>query len=131
MVPTGKSPEIAAERLQAMGFSLAIYPTAGMTAACAALEAAYQHIRARGTTQGSPISSISMSELHDLVGFPEIWDFEHRFAELAEWLCLFQTKTLIAIVKMGQILFIFCARKASFEGVSAPNRIFSRIINLI
>jgi 2-methylisocitrate lyase-like PEP mutase family enzyme len=81
MVPTGKSPEIAAERLQAMGFSLAIYPTAGMTAACAALKAAYEHIRAHGTTQGAPISSISMSELHDLVGFPEIWDFEHRFAE--------------------------------------------------
>jgi 2-methylisocitrate lyase-like PEP mutase family enzyme len=81
MVPTGKSPEIAAERLQAMGFSLAIYPTAGMTTACAALKAAYEHIRARGTTQGAPISSIPMSELHDLVGFPEIWDFERRFVE--------------------------------------------------
>jgi 2-methylisocitrate lyase-like PEP mutase family enzyme len=81
VVPTGKSPEISAERLQAMGFSLAIYPTAGMTAACAALKYAYEHIRAYGTTQGAPISSITMSELHDLVGFPEIWDFERRFVE--------------------------------------------------
>ena len=81
MVPTGKSTRIAAKRLQAMGFSLAIYPTAGTTAACAALKAAYEHIRAHGTTQGAPISSISMSELHDLVGFPEIWDFERRFVE--------------------------------------------------
>lgn len=81
MVPTGKSPEIAAERLQAMGFSLAIYPTAGMTAACAALKSAYEHIRAYGTTQDTPVSSIPMSELHDLVGFPEIWDFERRFVE--------------------------------------------------
>ena len=53
----------------------------GMTAACAALKAAYEHIRAYGTTQGAPIASIPMSELHDLVGFPEIWDFERRFAE--------------------------------------------------
>jgi len=51
MVPTGKSPEISVERLQAMGFSLAIYPTAGMTAACSALKVAYDHIRAHGTTQ--------------------------------------------------------------------------------
>ena len=65
VVPTGKSPEISAERLQAMGFSLAIYPTAGMTAACAALKIAYEHIRAYGTTQGAPISSITMSELHN------------------------------------------------------------------
>jgi 2,3-dimethylmalate lyase len=81
VVPTGRSPEISAERLQAMGFSLAIYPTAGMTAACAALKTAYDHIRTSGTTQGAPIPSITMNELHDLVGFPEIWDFERRFVE--------------------------------------------------
>jgi 2-methylisocitrate lyase-like PEP mutase family enzyme len=81
MVPTGKSPEISVERLQAMGFSLAIYPTAGMTAACSALKVAYDHIRAHGTTQGAAISSITMNELHDLVGFPEIWEFERRFVE--------------------------------------------------
>ena len=33
-----------------------------------------------------------------------------RFVPIADMVCLFQTKTLIAIVKMGQILFIFCAR---------------------
>jgi 2-methylisocitrate lyase-like PEP mutase family enzyme len=81
IVPTGNSPEISAERLQAMGFSLAIYPTAGMTAACSALKVAYDHIRAHGTTQGAAISSITMNELHDLVGFPEIWEFERRFVE--------------------------------------------------
>ena len=81
MVPTGKSPEISVERLRTMGFSLAIYPTAGMTAACSALKVAYDHIRAHGTTQGAAISSITMNELHDLVGFPEIWEFERRFVE--------------------------------------------------
>ena len=81
MVPTGKSPEIPAERLKAMGFSLAIYPTAGMTAACAALKIAYEHIRAHGITQGAPIPSITMNELHELVGFQDIWEFERRFVE--------------------------------------------------
>jgi 2,3-dimethylmalate lyase len=82
MVPTGKSPEISVERLRTMGFSLAIYPTVGMTAACSALKVAYDHIRAHGTTQGAAISSITMNELHDLVGFPEIWEFERRFVEI-------------------------------------------------
>ena len=81
MVPTGKSPEIPAARLAEMGFAVAIYPTAGVTAACAALRAAYGHLRAAGSTQGAPVTSFTMAELHELVGFPEVWAFERRFAE--------------------------------------------------
>ena len=81
MVPTGKSPEIPAARLAEMGFAIAIYPTAGVTAACAALQAAYGHLRAAGSTQGAPVPSFTMAELHELVGFPEVWAFERRFAE--------------------------------------------------
>ena len=83
MVPTGKSPEIPAARLAEMGFSIAIYPTAGVTAACAAMQAAYGHLRERGSTEGAPVPSFTMAELHELVGFPEVWDFERRFAETA------------------------------------------------
>lgn len=82
MVPTGKSPEIPAEQLKAMGFAIAIYPTAGVTAACAALKAVYAHLHKNGSTRGSPVPSIAMSELHDLVGFPDVWEFERRFAEI-------------------------------------------------
>ena len=81
MVPTGKSPEIPAARLAEMGFALAIYPTVGVTAACAALQAAYGHLQAQGSTQGAPVPSFTMTELHELVGFPEVWAFERRFAE--------------------------------------------------
>ncbi len=81
MVPTGKSPEIPADRLAEMGFSIAIYPTAGINAACAALQAVYVHLREHGSTQGAPVPSFTMAELHDLVGFPDVWDFERRFAE--------------------------------------------------
>ena len=81
MVPTGKSPEIPAARLAEMGFALAIYPTVGVTAACAALERAYGHLRTQGSTQGAPVPSFTMTELHELVGFPEVWAFERRFAE--------------------------------------------------
>jgi 2-methylisocitrate lyase-like PEP mutase family enzyme len=81
MVPTGKSPEIPAARLAEMGFALAIYPTVGVAAACAALQAAYEHLRAEGSTAGAPVPSFTMAELHELVGFPDVWAFERRFAE--------------------------------------------------
>ena len=81
MVPTGRSPEIAREKLIDYGFSIAIYPSAGMSAACAALEGAYSHLLARGSTQGSPVPAWDMHRMHDLAGFADVWDFEKKYAE--------------------------------------------------
>jgi 2-methylisocitrate lyase-like PEP mutase family enzyme len=82
MVPTGRSPVIPAERLKAFGFSIAIYPSAGMASACAALEAAYRYLAEHGSTIGSPVPAYDMPRLHELVGFPEVWGFERRFPEI-------------------------------------------------
>lgn len=81
MVPTGKSPVIGAQKLKALGFSIAIYPSAGMAPACAALEASYRHLLAHGSTEGSPVPAYDMRALHELVGFPEVWEFERRHPE--------------------------------------------------
>jgi len=81
MVPTGRSPEIPAERLAKLGFSLAIWPGAAMQAACAAIQGALTHLARHGTTQGSPVPTIDMTALHQLVGFPDVWEFEKRFVE--------------------------------------------------
>jgi 2-methylisocitrate lyase-like PEP mutase family enzyme len=83
MVPTGRSPMLCAEKLKQLGFSIAIYPAAGMGAACAALEAAYAHLKARGSLEGSPVAAYDMARLHELVGFPEVWDFERRHAAVS------------------------------------------------
>jgi 2-methylisocitrate lyase-like PEP mutase family enzyme len=82
MVPTGKSPVVPAERLQAYGFNVAIYPVAGMAVACAALEANYRHLREHGSTAGSPVPAYTMAQLHELTGFPEVWEFERRYTEV-------------------------------------------------
>ena len=58
-----------------------IYPSAGMGPVCAALEAAYRHLLAHGSTEGSPVPAYDMKQLHELVGFPDVWDFEKRFVE--------------------------------------------------
>jgi 2,3-dimethylmalate lyase len=81
MVPTGKSPVIAADRLKAYGFDLAIYPAAGMAVVCAALEANYRYLKEHGSTEGSLVPAWTMAELHELVGFPDLWAFERRYAE--------------------------------------------------
>jgi 2-methylisocitrate lyase-like PEP mutase family enzyme len=81
MVPTGKSPVVPADRLKAYGFQVAIYPSAGMSVICAALDANYNYLKSHGSTEGSPTPAYTMAQLHDLMGFPEVWAFEKRFAE--------------------------------------------------
>ena len=82
MVPTGKSPVVPAEKLRALGFNIAIYPSAGMSVMCAALEASYGHLKSHGSTDGSPVPAYTMAQLHELTGFPEVWEFEQRYAEV-------------------------------------------------
>jgi len=82
MVPTGKSPVVPAERLQAYGFNVAIYPVAGMTVACAAIEANYRYLSEHGSTEGSLVPAYTMAQLHELMGFPDVWEFERRYAEV-------------------------------------------------
>jgi len=81
MVPTGRSPMLAAEKLKDCGFSIAIYPSAGMGAACAALEAAYAYLREHGSLHGCPVPAFDMQRLHELVGFADVWAFERRHVE--------------------------------------------------
>ncbi len=81
MVPTGKSPMLPAATLKRCGFSVAIYPSAGMTAACAALQSAYAHLLQHGSLEGSRVPAFDMQQLHELVGFADIWEFERRHVE--------------------------------------------------
>jgi 2-methylisocitrate lyase-like PEP mutase family enzyme len=81
MVPTGRSPELSAKQLQALGFSLAIWPGAVMAVAAAATKNALRYLAENGTTAGSPVPMIDMKELHELVGFQDVWDFEKKYVE--------------------------------------------------
>ena len=80
MVPTGRSPVIAQKDLQAWGFDIAIYPSAGMGVVCAALERNFAWLKEHGSTEGSPVPAFDMKQLHELVGFPDVWAFEKQYA---------------------------------------------------
>ena len=84
MVPTGKSPEIPRDDLKAWGFDIAIYPSAGMGVVCAALENNFAWLKEHGSTIGSPVPAFTMKQLHELVGFDDVWAFEKKYVEASQ-----------------------------------------------
>lgn len=79
MVEGGRTPILPAARLQALGYAIAIYPAIGFLAAAAALERAYAHLRQHGDSTALG-ESYGFKRMTELMGFPEVWDFEKRWA---------------------------------------------------
>ena len=84
MVEGGRTPILPAERLASLGYAIAIYPAVGFLAAAAALERAYAHLKAHGDSTGlPPQESYGFGRICELMGFPEVWDFEKRWSSEA------------------------------------------------
>jgi 2-methylisocitrate lyase-like PEP mutase family enzyme len=81
MVEGGRTPILPAMRLAALGFAVAIYPAIGFLAAAAALERVYSHLRHNGDSTALPRSeSYGFQRMCDLMGFPQVWEFERHWA---------------------------------------------------
>ncbi|MEO3388156.1 isocitrate lyase/PEP mutase family protein [Mesorhizobium sp. CAU 1741] len=78
-----RTPEIAAEKLEAMGYALAIHPGLAMLSAAAAMQQALEHLKTHRSTVSLDMPMFSLEEMHELVGFPEIWAFEKRWGDEA------------------------------------------------
>lgn len=75
----GKTPILPQAELQKIGFSAAIYPTAGLFAAAKALASVYDdHVNDRAVQ--APL--FAFDDFTRMIGFQEVWDFEERYAEL-------------------------------------------------
>ena len=68
-------------KLKGFGFSIAIYPSAGMGAACSAIERSFSYLKENQTLENCPVPAYDMKQLHELVGFQDVWDFEKRHVE--------------------------------------------------
>jgi 2-methylisocitrate lyase-like PEP mutase family enzyme len=85
MVEGGRTPILPAKRLAELGFAIAIYPAIGFLGAAAALERVYGHLRKNGDSTALPgAESFGFDRMCDLMGFPEVWDFERQWAARAE-----------------------------------------------
>ena len=80
MVEGGFSPVLPAEALARLGFAIAIYPGTGFLAVAKTLEDVYGHLRTNGSSIDLGTGSISIGEMHELMGFEEVWEFEKRWS---------------------------------------------------
>jgi 2,3-dimethylmalate lyase len=77
MVEFGKTPRVAADRLKKWGFDIAIYPGLGFSVAAEAMRQAWAYLKEKGTSQGIEVPQYR--GMHELMGFPEVWEFEKRW----------------------------------------------------
>lgn len=80
IVPGGRTPALPASMLRDMGFAFAIYPSIAWLASAGAITGAFAKLRngeLSATMSGPPLSA---DAAHAMVGFPEMWAFERRYA---------------------------------------------------
>lgn len=83
MADGGKTPIRTAAELAAIGYQLAIYPSATGLAAAAAAENALQTLKTAGTSNDPNLPLFDFAEFNSLIGFEEVWEFERRWARPA------------------------------------------------
>ena len=81
IVEGGRTPQLTPAELEALGFSLAIYPASGFLAVTHALEHVYTQIQALKGTNGGQDAMYSFAKMCDLMGFPAVWDFDRQHAD--------------------------------------------------
>jgi 2-methylisocitrate lyase-like PEP mutase family enzyme len=80
-VEGGRTPILPAETLKSYGYNIAIYPAVGFLSMAATLERAYGHLLAHGDSNALPArDSYGFDRMNTLMGFPEVWAFEKRWA---------------------------------------------------
>ena len=80
MVDGGRTPVLPRERLEALGFSLAIFPATGFLAAAAALESAYGALKRDGSSANAgPLKDFQA--FNEALGFRDVWEFDRKWGE--------------------------------------------------
>lgn len=86
MVDGGVTPVKTPTELQELGFRLAIFPAGGFLGALYGMDKVYRSLMENGTSVTDDAPLFSFAEYNDLLGFPEVVEFEERYdpAEAAE-----------------------------------------------
>lgn len=77
----GLTPMLNHERLQEIGFSIAIYPGAAFLAAAKVFEDVYDALHRDGDTHAVQDSLYPFAEMTKLMGFDDVWAFEKEYEE--------------------------------------------------
>jgi len=79
MIENGRTPVLSRAELHRMGFSLILYPLAGVFAAAKALRDVYEKLKRDETTQGTYDRLISFRDFNDLIGVEEKYKLAEKF----------------------------------------------------
>ena len=80
MADGGRTPIRSRDELRALGYAMAIFPSATGLAAAAAAENALNVLKSEGTSNSPNSKLFNFSEFNSLIGFEEVWEFERRWA---------------------------------------------------
>jgi 2-methylisocitrate lyase-like PEP mutase family enzyme len=78
MADGGLTPILPSQRLEDLGYALAIFPSMTSLAAAAAMEQALTALKSRGAYSEVPM--FDFKEFCGLIGFQEVWEFERTWA---------------------------------------------------
>jgi 2-methylisocitrate lyase-like PEP mutase family enzyme len=79
MVEFGKTPRAEVAKLKQWGFDVAIYPGLGFSVAAEAMRQAWEFLKDKGTSSGVAVPQYR--DMHELMGFSDVWDFEKKWAQ--------------------------------------------------
>lgn len=80
MADGGLTPIRSAKELSEIGYSMAIYPATTGLAAAQGVANALNVLRNEGTSSSPNLPLYQFSEFNKLIGFPEVWEFERKWA---------------------------------------------------
>lgn len=80
MADGGLTPIKSAKELQEIGYSMAIFPSITGLAAAHAAANALMVLKNEGTSNSPNLPLFSFKEFNKLIGFPEVWEFERKWA---------------------------------------------------
>lgn len=81
VVEGGRTPLVAPDELEKLGFSIAIYPASGFLTVAKALKDVYEEILVRKGTGGLAQAMYPFFDMCELMGFPEVWAFDRAHAD--------------------------------------------------
>ncbi|XDB00443.1 isocitrate lyase/PEP mutase family protein (plasmid) [Sulfitobacter sp. LCG007] len=84
MADGGRSPILPTETLKDIGYKMAIFPAISGLAAAAAVERALRHLKQAGTSLSPDVPLFNFEEFNQLIGFPDVWEFEKKWGAAAE-----------------------------------------------
>ncbi|MEO1554268.1 MAG: hypothetical protein AAFR82_10050 [Pseudomonadota bacterium] len=84
MATGGVTPILPVDQLKDIGYSIALFPALAALAAAAAAEKALLALKQTGDSKSGDVDCFSFEEFNHLIGFPEVWAFDKKWAVAPE-----------------------------------------------